>query len=253
MDSILLNINTNDLNITNTSDFTIQFDALQLDHHNDYHVALVSYNIPYSWYNISVSQGNNQFRYSRDAGVSFRLLTVPDGNYGVEDLNSEIQTLIVADGGVANKVFFFADYNSLRVDLQITDVNYQVDFIDANSNNFRTILGFASQVYSGVGLVRAPNRANITNNIDSVSINCSIVDSASVLLNNRQSSSLFHITDYASGPGSYLTGRPTHPIYLPVNVSGNIHNINISIRNQSDQIVSLNNEHITISLHIKKF
>ena len=253
MDSILLNINTNDLNITNTSNFTIQFDALQLDHNNDYHVALVSYNVPYSWYNISAAQGNNQFRYSRDAGVSFRIVTVPDGNYGVEDLNAELQTLIVADGGVANKVFFFADYNSLRVDLQITDVNYQVDFIDANSNNFRTILGFASQVYSGVGLVRAPNRANITNDIDSVSINVSIVDTASVLLNNRQSSSLFHITDYSSGPGSYLTGRPSHPIYLPVNVAGNIHNINVSIRDQSDRVIDLNAENVTLSLHIKKF
>ena len=253
MDSILLHISTHDLNISNTSNFTINFDALQLDHHNDYHVALVSYNIPYSWYNISAAQSNNQFRYSRDAGVSFRTVTIPDGNYGIEDLNLEIDALIVADGGATGKILFYADYNSLRVDLEITDVNYQVDFLDANSNNPRLIMGFNSQVYTGVGVTRAQGPANVTNNIDSVSINASIVDSATVLLNNRQSSSLFHISNYASGPGSYLTGRPTNPIYLPVNVAGNIHNINISIRSQSDQIISLNGEHITISLHIKKF
>ena len=253
MDSILLNINTHDLNISNTSNFSIQFDALQLDRNSDYHIALVSYNIPYSWYNISASQGNNQFRYSRDAGVSFRTLIVPDGNYGVEDLNLEIDALIVADGGATGKILFYADYNSLRVDLEITDVNYQVDFRDANSNNFRTILGFADQLYIGVGVSRAPNPANITNNIDSVSINCSIVDSGSVLLNNRQSSSLFHITDYQSGPGSYLTGRPSNPIYLPINVAGNIHNLTISIRDQSDRIINLNGENITLSMHIKKF
>jgi len=253
MDSILLNINTHDLNITNTSNFNIQFDALQLDHHNDYHIALVSYNIPYSWYNISAAQGNNQFRYSRDAGVSFRLLTIPDGNYGIEDLNLEIDDLIVADGGATGKILFYADYNSLRVDLEITDVNYQVDLLDANSNNPRIIMGFNSQVYTGVGVTRAQNAANVTNNIDSVSINCSIVDSGSVLLNNRQSSSLFHITDYQSGPGSYLTGRPSHPVYLPVNVAGNIHNLSISIRDQSDRIIDLNGENVTLSLHIKKF
>jgi hypothetical protein len=253
MDSILLNINTHDLNITNTSNFTINFDALQLDHHNDYHVALVSYNIPYSWYNISAAQSNNQFRYSRDAGVSFRTVTIPDGNYGIEDLNLEIDDLIVADGGATGKILFYADYNSLRVDLEITDANYQVDFLDANSNNPRLIMGFNSLIYTTVGVERAQNAANVTNNIDSVSVNTNIIDSASVLLNNRQSNSLFHITDYASGPGSYLTGRPTHPIYLPVNVAGNIHNINISIRDQSDRIIDLNGENVTISLHIKKF
>ena len=114
-------------------------------------------------------------------------------------------------------------------------------------------MGFNSQVYSGVGVTRAQNPANITNNIDSISINCSIVDTGSVLLNNRQSSSLFHISDYQSGPGSYLTGRPSNPVYLPINVAGNIHNLTISIRDQSDRIIDLNGENITISMHIKKF
>ena len=225
---------------------------MQLDHNSDYHVALVSYNIPYSWYNISAAQNNNQFRYSRDAGVSFRTVTIPNGNYGIDDLSQEIDDLIVADGGATGKIIFYADYNSLRVDLEITDANYQVDFLDANSNNPRLIMGFNSLIYTTVGVERAQGPANVTNNIDSVSINVSIVDSGSVLLNNRQSTSLFHISDYQSGPGSYLTGRPTNPVYLPVNVRGNIHDINISIRNQSDEIVSLNSENISISLHIKK-
>jgi hypothetical protein len=254
MDSILLNINTNDLNITKTHDFTINFDSLTLDHHEDYHIALVSYNIPYTWYNISAAQGNNQFRYSPDAGINYYTLTIPDGNYGIDDLNLEVQDLIVANGHAVDKIVFSGDYNSMRVDLEILEVAWRVDFQDANSNNFRNILGFNSAEYSGAvnTVFRAQNRANITNNIDSVSINCSIVDSASILLNNRQSSSLYHITDYGAGAGSYLTARVPAPIYLPINLSGNIHNIRISIRNQSDEIIDLNGEHITISLHIKK-
>ncbi len=254
MDSILLNINTNDLNITKTHDFTINFDSLTLDHHEDYHIALVSYNIPYTWYNISAAQGNNQFRYSPDAGVNWYTLTIPDGNYGVDDLNLELQDLIVANGHAADKIVFSGDYNSMRVDLEILDVAWRVDFQDGNSNNFRNILGFNSAEYSGAvnTVFRAENRANITNNIDSVSINCSIVDSGAILLNNRQSSSLYHITDYGAGAGSYLTARVPAPVYLPINLSGNIHNIRISIRNQSDNIIDLNGEHITISLHIKK-
>lgn len=253
MDSILLNINTNDLNIRNTHDFTIQFDSLQLDHNVDYHIALVSYNIPYTWYNISASQGNNQFRYSPDA-ITYYTVVIPDGNYGIDDLNLELQDLIVANGHTADKIVFSGDYNSMRVDLEITDVAWRVDFQDANSNNFRNILGFNNQEYSGAvnNLFRAESRANITNNIDSISINVSIVDSGSILLNNRQSSSLYHITDYGAGAGSYLTARVPYPIYLPINLSGNIHNIHISIRNQSDQIVDLNGEHIVLSLHLKK-
>ena len=253
MDSILLNINTNDLNITKTHDFTINFDSLTLDHHEDYHIALVSYNIPYTWYNISAAQGNNQFRYSPDA-ITYHTVTIPDGNYGIDDLNIELQDLIVANGHPADQIIISADYNSMRVDLEILNVAWRVDFLDANSNNFRNILGFNSAEYSGAvnTVFRAENRANITNNIDSVSINCSIVDSAAILLNNRQSSSLYHITDYGAGAGSYLTARVPAPVYVPINLSGNIHNIRISIRNQSDEIIDLNGEHITISLHIKK-
>jgi hypothetical protein len=254
MDSILLNINTNDLNITNTHDFEIRFDALQLDHNADYHLALVSYNIPYTWYNISAAQGNNQFRYSPDAGVNYYTLTIPDGNYGVDDLNLELQDLIVANGQTADKIVISGDYNSMRVDLEILELAWRVDFQDGNSNNFRNILGFNSAEYSGVvnTIFRAENRANISNNIDSVSINCSIVDTGSILLNNRQSSSLYHITDYGAGAGSYLTARVPYPIYLPINLNGNIHSIHITIRNQSDQIIDLNGEHLVISLHLKK-
>jgi len=254
MDSILLNINTNDLNITNTHDFEIRFDALQLDHNADYHIALVSYNIPYTWYNISAAQANNQFRYSPDAGVNYYNLTIPDGNYGVDDLNTELQTLIVSNGHAADKIVISGDYNSMRVDLEILEVAWRVDFQDANSNNFRNILGFNSAEYSGAvnTIFRAENRANISNDIDSVSINCSIVDTGSILLNNRQSSSLYHITDYGAGAGSYLTARVPYPVYLPINIKGNIHNIHISIRNQSDQIIDLNGEHIVLSLHLKK-
>jgi hypothetical protein len=254
MDSILLNINTNDLNITNTHDFEIRFDALQLDHNADYHIALVSYNIPYTWYNISAAQGNNQFRYSPDAGVNYYTLTIPDGNYGVDDLNTELQTLIVANGQAVDKIVISGDYNSMRVDLEILDIAWRVDFQDANSNNFRNILGFNSAEYSGAvnTIFRAENRANISNDIDSVSINCSIVDTGSILLNNRQSSSLYHITDYGAGSGSYLTARVPYPIYLPINLNGNIHSIHITIRNQSDQIIDLNGEHLVISLHLKK-
>ena len=170
MDSILLNINTNDLNIRNTHDFTIQFDSLQLDHNADYHIALVSYNIPYTWYNISVSQGNNQFRYSPDA-INYYTVTIPDGNYGIDDLNIELQDLIVANGHTADVITFSGDYNSMRADLQITNIAWRVDFRDINSpNNFRNILGFNNQEYSGAdgNLFRAENRANITNDIDSV-------------------------------------------------------------------------------------
>ena len=64
---------------------------------------------------------------------------------------------------------------------------------------------------------------------------------------------LYNSPTYTSaGAGSYLTARVPYPIYLPINLNGNIHSIHITIRNQSDQIIDLNGEHITLSLHLKK-
>ena len=249
-DSILLNINTHSLNVEKTHDFNIRFDSLTLDHTKDYHIALLSYNVPYSWYNISAAQSNNVFRFSIDAGNTFTSVLIPDGNYGVQDLNLELQQLVVNNGGATDQFSFAADYNTLRVDLLFYNLLYHIDF--SVPNTFREILGFNSQVYIGAILLhRAENGANITNNIDSISINNSIVSPANILLNNKQSTSLFHITDYGSGPGSYLTSQVAYPIYLPINIAGNIHDINISIRNQDDQIVNLNGENITLSFHIK--
>ena len=250
-DSILLNINTHSLNVEKTHDFNVRFDSLTLDHNSDYHIALLSYNVPYSWYSISAEQQNNVFRFSIDGGTSYTSVLIPSGNYGVQDLNLELQQLVVNNGGATDQFSFVADYNTIRVDLIFYNTNYQIDF--SVPNTFREILGFNSQVYLGTTVLhRAENAANITNNIDSISINNSIVDSANILLNNRQSSSLYHITNYGSGPGSYLSSQVPYPIYMPINIAGNIHDINISIRNQDDQIVNLNNEHVTLSFHIKK-
>ena len=53
--------------------------------------------------NISLSRNNNKFRFYNGSTWS-AIITIPNGNYSVEDLNLTIQGLITTAGGVGSNI-----------------------------------------------------------------------------------------------------------------------------------------------------
>ena len=243
-DSILLNISTNGLeNVNTTHDFIFRTDKLNLDPDKKYSCALLSYSMWYSWYNITNS--NNQFRFTSPSGT--QTITIPNGNYGVSDLSSYIRTQIpVADSPTGIK--FTGNYNTLRVDLEL-ETGFAVDFTIANT--FNDLFGLDALLYNVVGITSGQSPANISNSVDALLVNCSILDASKNITNNKSTTALHFITPKV-GPGSNIAETIAFPLYLPISVSGHINSIRISITDQSGVLLDLNGENVSLSLSIKE-
>jgi len=245
----LLNITTTNLNIAKTHDFTFKTSFLQLSTEKTYECALLSYSLWYSWYNVKLNVNDN-FRYIVSGVV--KNITIPAGQYGVQDLNSYIQSQLVVNGDSATGISIIGNYNLLKVQITL-EPNYDADFTITDGIN--GLLGFNSQLYENNGVVdliyTAEHPGNITGGVDAVSINCSILNPSYNITNNFTSTSLFSFVP-ASGPGTNLAQVIPTPIFLPISTSGNINSFQIRITDQAQNELDLNGENISLSLLIKE-
>ena len=243
-DSILLNISTNGLeNVNTTHDFIFRTDKLNLDPDKKYSCALLSYSMWYSWYNITNS--NNQFKFTSPSGT--QTISIPNGNYGVSDLSSYIKTQIPINDSPTG-IKFTGNYNTLRVDLEL-ETGFSVDFTIANT--FNSLFGLDPLLYNVVGITSGQSPANISNSVDALLINCSILDASKNITNNSSTTALHFITPKV-GPGSNIAETIAFPLYLPVSVAGHINTIRFSITDQSGNLLDLNNENVSLSLSIRE-
>jgi hypothetical protein len=244
-DSILLNVSTTNLNVLKTHDFAVQYSNLALDINKNYQVALISYSLYYSWYNIFAGV-NNKFQYSPDGGANYYAVFLTAGNYGIDNINTEIKRLVTANGHNADNISIVGNFTTLKVDITLSN-NYFVDMGLADGLN--TILGFSSQVITLQGTTSGDLKPNVSNNVDAVQIHSSIVDFKSNLTNDAFSTCLHQFVPKAS-VGSNLANEISSPIYLPLSVNGKINNIYYSIRDQTGNLLDLNDESVNLSLHI---
>lgn len=121
---ILSSVNLNPGAI-NQNIFTYNFPA-NVSFHNKM-IALASVNMFYSWWNISEYYTNNTFSYTfpNGAGTNTYVVTIPDGNYSVADVNAYLQFI-----AVQNKSYLIdASGNYVYyLQLQINQPYYAVQF-----------------------------------------------------------------------------------------------------------------------------
>ena len=226
-------------------DFTLENLNLNLDSNKRYEIALLSASIWYSWFNISNTQYNNAvWRYSVDIGVTWIEHVIPDGLYGIDSLNEYFINTITADGNNPDFFKLEANYSTFRCIFTL-NAGYQVDLTRSRLNE---LLGFNSQVLTATK--QGEKNVNITNNINSISIHCSVVDSNSSFLNNQPTDAIYSFMP-RSGPSTLLDVRPLHLTYLPITTK-NLTSIRMSVTNQLNEIINLNGEHTSFVLHIRE-
>lgn len=244
-DSVLLNISSSGADINGVShDFNINFSNLALNHTTTTHhkIALISYSLWYSWFNVSATLGNNLFKYFN--GTTNRTITIPDGQYGVSDLNSYIKAQMTLLGDNQDNITIVGNYNSLKVDITIVG-SYTVTF---DGTGLDILLGFNSQTLSA-GVHASDNQPNITNGVDAVQIHTSLVSPTSNLINNTQSTCIHQFTP-TSAPGGNLSATIASPIYLSMTNLGTIHFASFSIKDNLGRTLNLNGEQVNLVFHI---
>jgi len=249
-DSILLNISSLALGVEKTHNFIYRSPYLNLDPNKNYSIALLSYSMWNAYYNV-LDGINNNIRYTFN-GVNFDLV-IPAGSYGINAINDWLTSRLIDNGHSGTGITIVGNLNTLRVDI-VLEPDFNFDFLTIN-NNLRFLFGYDAVVLANNGATNVTysgNRAaNLSNGVDALSINCSVVDSRYNITNNSQSTSLHLFTPNAPA-GSNLSSTIPYPVYLPLSVNGVINNIQFSVRDQSGNLVDLNGENVTLSMNIRE-
>lgn len=244
----LLNVSTSQLNSVNkTHDFNVIYTNLNLNPNKNYVLGLKSYSMWYSWFNVSADNNNNTFRFSINGGATFIDAVLEDGNYSLDDIQTKINNIVISNGGASGSISFQPNYNTLRVELSLA-TNYQVDF--SPNNSLYILLGFNQQVYTA-SFTSSPNIPNITNSVDAVNINCSLLNSNNNFINNTPSQTLYQFVPQTS-VGTNLSEQISQITFLPISNSGSINSMRFFITDQNLNSLNLNGEHVSLSLVLKE-
>ena len=245
-ESYVLNINTKDLNVANTSDFTIDYTKLYLNPQKEYHLALTSYQLWNSIYNINST--NNELIYNPNSSTPSYLNV---GSYSIEDLNLEIKRVVALNGDNSDNITIVPNYQNYKVELTLKG-GYS---ITQSTTSFWNILGFSNGLYedlTGVSTTISSNqKVDITNGVDSLLINCSLVDSKYNLNNDQHGQSLYNVI-IDKPRGSILQQTISSPIYQHISQQGSIHSVRFYITDQSLNKIDLHQEHVNLTIHIEE-
>lgn len=239
---ILLTLNSDKRASGSSYDFTVQFNPnLQISENSE--IALHSLQMWNSLPNISVSRNNNKFRFYNGSTWS-ATLTIPTGNYSIEDLNLTMQGLISSNGGVGSNVVLVPNYNTLRCDIVLKS-SYQLDL---SIGNLYLLLGWASAIVSTSG--SGSSLVDISNGITGYNVHCSLVDSSTSISNGATSDVIYSFTpDKPSG--NLINKEVINLIYTRCN-SRYISQVRMYITDQNNNILyDLSDENISITLVIR--
>lgn len=208
-------------------------------------VALYSISMFNSNPNISATLNNQTLKYSKDSGATYTTITIPQGSYGIDALSTQINSLIVATGGVANNVILTGNYATLKVDITLS-ATYRLDF---SVGNLYRLLGWPAGIVSVSGT--GTDLADLTNGIVSYSINSSVVSGQGSYLSGTQSQALYTFVPNVPS-GNLIDITVQNLLFVEMNTR-TIGNLNINLTDQAGNLlVDLSQEPIRYTLIIRE-
>jgi hypothetical protein len=234
----------------NKTDFTFNLlPPIHLNPNKKYEAALLSINLYNSIPNIT--KANNQFKYSTDNGVTWKIITLDIGSYEIKVINDVIQKAMVVNGDYDaenNEHYITLSPNiaQLKSIINITKNSYVVD-LDIN-NSIGPTLGFQpGKIRYGYNI--SENIVDIAK-VKLVLINVDFISGSYV--NGFQSPVIYSFDPYKVAPGYKLDIRPNPSlIYYQVN-RASINNVRIWLTDQNNELINLRGEEVTINIHIRE-
>ena len=152
-------------------DFTIRFDEpIVLDKNKNYKAALNEVvSMSYSWYNVRAVYGNNTLRWKKKSESAWKTITLQDGMFTFDDLNSFMQKKlgkVVPSDKESDELFtLFFDGTIFRT-VVLLDNSIELDL---SSGTFADLLEFEKKVLNQTTNI-SKNVPNITRGVDWVFI-----------------------------------------------------------------------------------
>jgi hypothetical protein len=179
----------------------------------------------------NIEKGINDKFYFGDNGE----ITIPEGSYEIENLQTEIQKHVTHFRLTANN-------NTLKAEMKCAeDVHFE------KPNSIASLLGFENKVYAKDQLHVSTNTINIIK-VNSIRIECNIARGS---FHNGEEGHTIHEFYPTVEPGYKILVIPNPIIYLPLNVQ-RVSNISVQLRDQNGDLVNFRDEIISLTLHVRK-
>lgn len=180
----------------------------------------------------NIITGVNDKIYTRvDPNGPWYFFAIPQGQYGVSELNSAIVRGLqnVGLGGAWN---ISGDAPTQRVVINLNNQNSEIDFTQPDTP--RLLMGFNSQIIVTQALTHIySDKEAQFNNINAFAIRCDLVDSGISL--NGVTSQTIALVPITSEPGSLIVYNPTNPLRIPADrlAFGPQQTIHVKITNEN--------------------
>lgn len=212
-----------------------------------------------TWFS-AVNLVSRTLKWSSDGGSTYTTISIPTGNYTVEDVN-----LLLAksqyDGAVTDSdptgilygIILQPNYNTNRAEFLIDNTilsgvhTFQVDLSDGGDpTNIRTFLGFPSAVVTAT--VSGTTTAEVTAGADEWQVRCDL--HANSYADGVTSDVIYQFIP-AVPPSASIREEPVHRTWFQVNKS-TIYSVRIKLTDQSGRKIDLNGEDSVFTFLIRK-
>jgi hypothetical protein len=222
-----------------TTDFTTALNPpIILDDKYEYEVGLLNFDTYNSITNIDTDC--NKFRYSTDGSITWQDIVIPPGSY-------EVRAVIDCIESLQNPLnfTFIPNPHTGFAELKTDKVKNIFDF--AQPDSIGKILGFNKKKLTGSLKYPADRIVNISS-INQFLIQCDIIKGSYI---NGATFPVLYSFNPAVAPGFQINERPLVPIYMPI-TTHRIDNIRIWITDQTNRLLNLRGEQVTLRLHLRK-
>ena len=240
-------INREKIGKSKPENFIIKFDpVMHLSNNMNHELAVDRVSMTYSWHNINTEYGNNNIKYSKDNGSTWKQITFVDGMYSYDDINEYVNKVITqnddepSNNEVGIKIYFVL--TSYRVVVELGN-QWQLDI---QNSNFGELIGFKAIIIKNTSY--SSKLPNITNSVDSIHVNCDIVTDS--ITDGRYSNTLVVIPTDNLTRSFPFTFEPKRSLHSPISKT-NISEMRIYITDSLGRPINLNGVNWYINLILR--
>jgi hypothetical protein len=244
----------------------------------DQQVALKSISLYYAWDNISAAQQNNTFSYiwHTSSGTTTHTVTIPDGSYSIDDLNSYLQSVMIANGHylvndsgdhvyyiefLTNAVYYAVQLNCLALPTSLpsgytnpASMTFPATALTPRivipATNIRDILGLSEGTYPATP--QTTDYSTYSSTAPQVSPTQSIVMTTNLISSGLTNppNVLYSFTPSGTSFGSIIDRQPSSPLWLDV-TPGYYQSVEVQFFNQDYSQLVIKDPNVVIILAIR--
>ena len=211
------------------------------------------------FYNLSNTSKNNTLSFKETGDASYKIITIPNGSYDIDELTAEIKTLIEAQS--TNNLTYTFTYNEINNTLTIKNSNpsvYNTTFDFTPETSCRRFLGFLESIVSitdANGVIS--NRAvDITDTQNSIYIRTNLSNNKVIESNSGKYSNILAHIPVPLSRNAFFVYDPQSPFEMELSQQS-LSNIQIFITYQDEKEIVVFNKgdweiNIILSYYEKK-